>query len=1053
MTRMIPAVLLASAFAASGVQGSGPDRHDRFFDRVRPLLTARCVSCHGPDKQEGKLRLDSAGGLAGGGASGPAIDRDDPDASPLLLAVRHDESVAAMPPKERLADDQVADLAAWVRDGAPWPASARALVEDDADLAPALAGGEGSARLVEGDRASGAASLLVSGRMSADRIAGWAFPVREHPKGGEYRFVRFAWKKRGGGGMMVELARDGGRRSQGETDAAWSAGPNTTGRPAIATADEAPGDWAVVTRDLWADAGPRGDWSVTGLGVTAIGGGEVGLDAMILGPTIESLDAYKPGRGLPAFPVARGKARLGDARSDPANPIRAIFRGGRLDLWSLARPARVTPPEVRDPAGVRTPIDRFVLARLDAAGIAPAPEADRRTLIRRVTFDLTGLPPSPEDVRAFVADPAADAYERLVDRLLASPRYGEKWGRAWLDVVRYADTNGFERDEFRPNIWRFRDYVIRSLNADKPFDRFVAEQLAGDELAPGPVQTAEDADRVAATGFLRLGTFDSTTSLFTEDGKGRDELMGDLANTTGSAFLGLTMSCCQCHDHKYDPLSQADHFRLRAFFAAVKPVNDEVVSLPADREAIGRQNAEVDRRLADATARREALVEPARRGLSDEKKAALPEEIRKLFEVPPEGRDEATKEKLKPFRDKVRVKDEDALAALPEADRRRAEAIGGEIEEAKKARRSPALAMAMTDSGRSAPATNILAQGDFTRPGDPVEPGFPSVLDPNPAAIESPGVAETTGRRLALARWIASRENPWTARVIVNRIWQGYFGRGLVATPNDFGYAGARPSHPELLDWLATELVDRGWSLKHVHRLIATSAAYRRASADDPGRRAVDPEDRLLWRREARRLDAEGLRDALVSVSGRLKPVDSGPPRWPVVDEEILEGQPAIYEARHGGDGGRLQDWYAGPAEEADVRSVFLIQKRSVPVPLLAPFDLPDTTTSCARRSATTVAPQALTLLNSPESVRLARAFADRVAGAAGPDQGSRVGLAFRIALGREPEDDERRMAVELLGRHAALHAKTLDAEAAGRLALADLCRAIVNLNEFLFID
>ncbi len=1048
-SRRAAAILAVSLVPAWAAFGAEPSKYDRFFDRVRPLLQARCVSCHGADKQEGGLRLDSAASLRDGGDNGPALRPGDPDASLLVRAVRHHGDAPKMPPKERLKADEVAELAAWVRDGATFPPDAQVLVEDDPAIDAALAEGTGSARLDPVDRAGGASALIVRGQRFAAGVAGWSFPIRETPGPDQYRYLRFAWKKRGGGGIMFEAARDGGWRSQGETNASWVAGPNSTGWPALRVADESPNGWEVVTRDLWQDGGDWRDWSLTGFTLTAIDGGEAGLDSVILGPTVESLDAYAPGRGLPAFRPTREAARVGDARSDPRNPIRAIFRGERLDLWSLRKPGRPALPAVLDRSWPKTPVDRFVLARLEAAGLRPSAEADRRTLIRRLTFDLTGLPPTPGEVEAFLGDARPDAYERTVDRLLASPRHGERWGRSWLDVVRYADTNGFERDEFRPNMWRYRDYVVAALNADKPFDRFIAEQLAGDELAPGPIQTPADADAHAATGFLRLGTFDSTTALFTEDRKGRDELMADLANTTSAAFLGLTMSCCQCHDHKYDPLSQADHFRFRAFFAATKPEDDAVLDLPAERAAIDRHNADVDRRIKEAGSTRKAVLDPARRKLADAKKAALPAEIRALFNVPREKRDAAAQEKLKPFRDSIQVKEEDVLAALSPEDRGRAEALAADSEALKGTRRPLATARVMTDAGRAAPPTNLFFQGDYTQPRAEVDPGFPSALDPNPAAIP-PGADETTGRRLALARWIAAADNPWTARVIVNRIWQGYFGRGLVATPNDFGFAGARPSHPELLDWLAVELVDRGWSLKAMHRLIVTGAAYRQGGADDPARRRVDPENRLLWRQEVRRLDAEGLRDALLAVSGRLLPVASGPPRWPVVEEQVLESQPAIYEARHGGDGGRLQDWYADKPEAADVRSVFLIQKRSVPVPLLAPFDLPDTTTSCARRSTTTVAPQALTLLNNPDSIRLAVAFADRVAQAAGPEPAARVALAFRLALAREPDADERAMACELLDRHARLHAAD---PRPGHRALVDLCRAILNLNEFLFLD
>jgi len=1059
-TQLATSTVLVATFAlglpAIATPAVAGDRAaDRFFDRVQPLLASRCVSCHGPDKQGGGLRLDSAKGVLAGGDGGPAVVPGDPDASPIVRAVRHTTPELKMPPKERLKDVEVAEIAAWVREGAVWPATVQVLFEDDPALAPALAEGSGSARLDPADKASGRASLAVVGQRHNDRVGAWKFPIREMPRPGEYRYLRFSWRKRGGAGaMMVEAAADGRWRSKDEANAAWVAGPNTTGRAAHALADTAPGAWTTVTRDLWADGLGWKDWDLTGLGVTAIDGGEVGLDAVILGPDLASLDAYAPGRGQPAFPSPVSVARQGDAWSDPANPIRAIFRGERLDLWSLRKAVRPPLPEVRDPSWVRNPIDRFILARLEREGLRPSPEADRRALLRRLSYDLIGLPPTPEEVREFVEDGSPDAYETQVDRLLASPHYGERWGRRWLDVVRYADTNGFERDEFRPEIWRYRDYVIRSLNADTPFDRFVLEQLAGDELGDGPPKAPDDVDRWLATGFLRLGPFDSTGSIFNEESKNRDELMGDLANTTGSAFLGLTTSCCQCHDHKYDPLSQADHFRLRAFFAAVAPKDDLAIDSPAEQAAIRTHNAAIDAEIKPKEAEARGLVEEARRRASDARKANLPEEILDLLAADPSSRDEATKERLKPYLDAIRVDAKAAVAALGEAERKRHESLTREVEAAKARKRKATTAMVATDTGRAAPRTQVFYQGDFTQPRDEVSPGFPSVLDPNPATIESPAT-ETTGRRTALARWIGSRDNPWTARAIVNRLWLGHYGQGIVATPNDLGYSGARPTHPELLDWLAVELVDRGWSLKAIHRLMVTSASYRQASAGDPARHRADPDNALLWRQNVQRLDAETIRDALLAVSGRLLPDRSGRPRWPPVPDDILEAQPAILEARHGGDGGRLQDWYAEPVESTDVRSVFLIQKRSVPVPLLGPFDLPDTTVSCARRSTTTVAPQALTLLNNPDVLRIARAFADRAAAKAGDDRDRQAVEAFRFALARPPDDEEQRMAVDLLGRHAVRYEKapSTDGRSPGRRALADLCRAIMNLNEFLYID
>ncbi len=1056
-SRAILASLAMATMASATSPEPGPSRYDRFFNRVRPLLESRCISCHGPDKQEGGLRLDSTSGLLEGGDGGPAIVAGDTVSSRLLRAVRHESGVSKMPPKERLKEEQVADLAEWVRDGAAWPTSAQVLIEDDPAIIQALIEGDGSARLDRQDRTSGAASLIVDGQKSAAKIGAWAFPIRQHPQAGEYRFLRFAWKKRGGGGLMIEAARDGHWRSQEQTNASWVAGENTTGWPAIIVSDQAPAEWAIVTRDLWQDGGDWGDWSLTGLGATAINGGEVRLDAVILGPTIESLDAYAPGRGLPGFtPSATTTRRIGDAWTDPENPIRQIFQGERLDLWSLRKPVKPLVPEIANTTWARNPVDRFLLARMERAGLEPSPEADRRTLIRRVTFDLIGLPPSPAEIESFVDDPASDAYEKLVDRLLASPRHGERWARPWLDVVRYSDTNGFERDEFRPAMHRYRDYVIRSLNADKPYDRFVREQLAGDEIDGGRVvKGEEDVDRLVATGYLRLGSFDSTRSIFMEDAKGQDELMADLANTTGSAFLGMTMACCQCHDHKYEPLSQDDHYRFRAFFAAVKPVDDLITDLPLERGAIDRHNADLDRKATEVESRIKALLAPTREAVVDGRKAGFPEEIRKLLATDPKSRDDAAKGKLKPFREMLtKVERKEIVANLPAADKAAYEGLAKQVGEIKGGEKSHATAVAMTDSGKTAPAMRVFAGGDFTRPAKEVPPGFPSILDPNPAIVNE-SLADTTGRRLALAAWITSRDNPLTARVVVNRLWQGHFGAGLVATPNDLGYSGARPTHPELLDWLAVEFMDRGWSLKVIHRLLVTSATYRQASTSDSGRSKLDPDNALLWRQNVRRLDAEGLRDAILAVSGRLVPDSSGPPRWPPVPEEILEAQPAILEFRHGGADGRLQDWYGQPAEATDVRSVFLVQKRSVPILFLQPFDLPDMTISCARRTVTTVAPQALALLNSPDMARWSTAFADRVAQLAGDDPARQADLAFRLALLRPPSEEELTPSVDLLRRHAELYRvrSAPGQPSPDRRALADLCRALFNVNEFAYLD
>jgi hypothetical protein len=1052
--------LLGSALLL-GVRTRGADSEsapqERYFKQIKPLLEAKCLQCHGPDKQKGKLRLDSREALLKGGDSGPAVVPGDPEKSLLIQAVRHTHKDVQMPPKEKLKDEQIAALTRWVKDGAVLPAPVMVLFEGAEEIVQALKEGNGTIRLSKSDRARGSAALVVAPQRSAPTIPGWNFRIREKPGPDEYRYIRFSWKKRGGGAIMLEVANGGKWRTEKETHGAWVAGANTTGWAAHVIAEAAPQEWTTVTRDLWKDGGPWADFTLTGLCFTAIDGGEALLDSVILGPSIESLDAHLPGRGKPAFATtAPAKERLGDAWSDPDNPIVKIFNGQRLDLWSFKKPVHGELPVVKDQAWVRTPIDRFILAKLEAAGLRPSPEADRRTLVRRLYFDLLGLPPTPEEIHGVLHDPANNWYEKLVEKLLASPRYGERMARQWLDVVRYADTNGFERDEFRPNAWRYRDYVIRSFNQDKPYDRFIREQLAGDEMREGePGASAPGADRIIATGYLRLGTYDSTRGLFAEDKKGHDELMADLVTTSGSAFLGLTLACCQCHNHKYDPISQADHYRLRAFFAAVRFRDDIPVATPKELESINAHNAALDEQSKPLQQQLGALLAEAKARLAEERQAKFPPEIVELLKIKETDRDEAAKKTLKPYLDKLNVSDKDAAAALKDEAKKRHDELTTKVADLAGKKQTPDKALAMSDTGASAPATHVFFQGDFTQPREQTPPGFLSALDPNPAKVTPPN-GNTTGRRTALASWIASPANPLTARVLVNRLWQQHFNKGLVATPNDFGFSGARPTHPELLDWLALEFAEKGWSIKQVHRLLVLSAAYRQTSVDDPQRRPRDPDNALLWRQNPRRLDAETLRDALLSVSGLLLPYEGGRSLWPPVPEDMLKAQPGILEALEGHDSGRLQGWYADPVEKTDVRSIYLIQKRVLPLPFLQSFDLPDTTCSCGRRNVTTVAPQALTLLNSPTAFRMAGAFADRVAKEAGDDSGKRIERALRLALGRGPDEDEKRIALKLLERHTELYAKQAkpgDAASAPKRALLDICRAFLNLNEFVYID
>jgi hypothetical protein len=706
---------------------------------------------------------------------------------------------------------------------------------------------------------------------------------------------------------------------------------------------------------------------------------------------------------LPFASLVAEEERIGDAWNDPRNPTALLFKGQRLDLWSVRPLREPTPPAVREEGWPRGEVDRFVLARLEAAGVPPAPPADRRALVRRLYFDLTGLPPRPEEMASALADASPDAVDRLVDQLLASPRFGEHWARLWLDVVRYSDSNGFDWDEFRPQAWRFRDYVVRAFNADTPFDRFLTEQLAGDELIDGPPRTEAERDALIATGYLRIGPQDNSAKLFNEEDRARHELLSDLTETTASAFLALTLSCCRCHDHKTEPLSQADHFRFRAFFESVMPGDDLPLELANEQEAIRADQARVDATIQPLEARRAALLSAARDRLVAAGKA-------------------------KPSDDEVR-------AALTEEEKSEESALGQQIQEARAARPDFTKGLLMTDAPEArgkAAESRVLAGGDHRRPGDPVPAGFPALLDPNAARIECPPNSRTSGRRLTLARWLANPENPLTARVYVNRLWQALFGRGLVATPNDFGHSGERPTHPELLDWLAVRFMADGWSTKNLLRRLVTSATYRQAGVN-PGDEARHADGGLFAGQSPRRLTAEQLRDAQLAVSGLLLPTAGGPPVWPELPREVLTANPAFLDDNET----KTKGWYPSPPEARHARSLFLVQKRTVRVPLMETFDLPENATSCGRRTVSTVAPQALALLNGALTEEVAGALARRIVAEAGDDPAARADTGFRLALQRPPTEFERERSVAFL---------------AGR-SLEEFARVLVNLNEFVYVD
>jgi hypothetical protein len=699
---------------------------------------------------------------------------------------------------------------------------------------------------------------------------------------------------------------------------------------------------------------------------------------------------------------------VGVLASSPIAPAadRYVIPVAKREHWAWKQPARPAPPTVKDTPWARNPIDVFILARLEAAGLRPAPEAAREQLIRRVTLDLTGLPPTPEEVDAFVGDRSADAWEKVVDRLLASPHYGERWGRHWLDLARFAESNGYEFDEVRPDAWRFRDYVIAAFNDDRPYDRFIREQLAGDELYPG------DAAALVATGFNVLGP-DMTDS--SDQAQRRQNTLNDMTDTAGLVFLALTVGCARCHDHKFEPIPQADYYRLQAFFTPASFRRDLPIATAAQREQYRVALKEYTALVKPIQDEMAGIEEPYRKQLYAERLARLSDEARAAHKTPEAQRTTAQKELVEKTTRLLGVPQQSVLEAMNAADRARHQKLQERLSQFDGRKPAPLpVAMGLQDGDGPAPKTFVLERGELSHPGGEVQPGFPVILQREGQAV----AAGTTSRRAALATWIASPDNPLTARVLVNRLWQHHFGRGIVATPSDFGIRGRPPTHPELLDWLATEFVRSGWSIKHVHRIMLTSAAYRQSSAASAAALAKDPENELFSRMNRQRLEGEIIRDSLLAISERLNRAMGGPGVFPPAPAGTKE-------------------WTVSAAPGDHVRrSVYIFARRNVRFPFLEAFDLPDSNLSCPKRERSTTAPQALALLNNADVVEAAKALAARIGREVQSEEG-RVTLAYRLVLGRRPSAEESRLAREFLA----------DAP------LSELCRALFNVNEFVYVD
>lgn len=717
----------------------------------------------------------------------------------------------------------------------------------------------------------------------------------------------------------------------------------------------------------------------------------------------------------------------------------------------------VTRPDIPDSPEVPglTTIDRFLGRKLFQHKLTFRPEADRATLIRRVCFDLTGLPPSPQAIDEFIADPSSAAYEAMVDRYLASPRYGERWGKYWLDLSGYADSNGyFNADSVRPLAYRYRDYVIDSFNRDKPYDEFVREQLAGDELAgyvAGGDVTPEMVERLTATQFLRNAQDGTNES----DGNA-DELLNDRYSVLEgnlqiamNTLLGLTIQCARCHSHKFEPISHEEYYRLEAIlYAAYLPEkwvkgNSRVTTVGTreERERHAQQTELVNRQIAALKAGLEQMIVPLREGLIVERLKALPGEqqapVLAAYRQPADKRTEAQQQLLKTHEKLLAVADKELAERFPEIVPLR-EQVAQAVTARERDRPAPLPVLSiLADVTPTPPPHHLLLRGLHNSPGPEVEPGVLAALTvpENAYHIDTPSNPQTTGRRTAFARWVTSRHNPLFARVMVNRVWQYHFGTGLVSTPDNLGQSGAVPSHPQLLDYLADEFVRQGWSLKALHRLILTSAAYRQESREDEIAAQVDPGNRLLWRYPLRRLDAEAIRDSMLQISGELDPTPGGPfiPTTRAADGTVL-----------------VEEAVAGSHR----RSVYLQQRRTQMLTFLELFDAPTIVSTCSFRTQSTVPLQSLTLMNSDFVRRRSQAFAKRLLSEAKPNSGAEtegvITQAFRLACGRVPAPEEIAAAKTFLETQQQLHATAPDAR---QRAWTDFCQMLLASNSFLYVD
>jgi hypothetical protein len=736
---------------------------------------------------------------------------------------------------------------------------------------------------------------------------------------------------------------------------------------------------------------------------------------------------------------------------DAANQLTALeemkIPAEARQYWAFQKPAHLTPP-----VGEANPVDAFLVAAMKKAGVTPAPRADKATLLRRAYLDLIGLPPTPAQSVEFLNDNSPNAWPKLIDRLLAMPQYGERWGRHWLDVARYADSNGYEHDFTRPNAWRFRDYVIDAFNKDTPYNVFLKQQLAGDELDHVTNET------LIATGFLRQHA--KVGYREKDNPENRYEYLDDMIGTVGRGILGLTVQCARCHNHKFDPIPQKDYYKMQAALWGAVEVDHPLTS-PEEAKAYEKKLTEINARVAELRDRIKKIEQPYRDRLLPDKYKKYPENIQLAIATPESQRTPGQVLLAGQVIRTVTVSSDEIERIASAEDLALRKKLAAEMKEVETQKPAPIpVAMGITDGdyrftpdgpgdepqpgkgvkreaiegsyvhtgpGRyQPPPSYFLYRGDPQSRGSVMQPGFVTVATyGNPPVELPPADGRTSGRRRALAEWLTSPDNPLTARVMINRVWQHHFGRGIVTTLDNFGKMGAKPTNPELLDWLATEFIARGWSFKQMHRLLMTSNAYQMSSQfNDAANLAKDPENKLLWRFQIQRLDAEIVRDSILAVSGALNPTMGGLPVFPKLSQDVLETMSrGIWEREEEGP----KVWR---------RSVYVYRKRGLPLPFFEVFDLPDQNLTCGARNVSTVPTQALTLMNDDFVLRQAKLFADRVNEGAPNNPEKQIELAYRIALGRQPAAEELRIGREFLTKQQ----------------LVDFTHVLLNLNEFLYI-